>query len=670
MAKKPSYEELERRITALENELSKMRAEKESLGNREQALASVFNRAPVGIGIVKDRLIQFANAKICSMLGYEPDEIMGKSGRILFPDDEEHERVVKHKYPLLNRDGDATIETRFKRKDGTVLDIFMTSSLMDPRNPSSDIISVAIDRTQRKKMEETLRESEERFRGVFESSPTGIAIVDARDMHFINANNSFLRITGYSKEELSGLAVKDITHPDDWEKEKALIRKRNSMPVPTCPFEKRYIRKDGATRWVRVSGDVIDHGKNKGSLAIASVEDITERKKVEESLKDEAIRRRMLVEQSRDGIVVLDQYGKVYEANRQFSEMLGYSADEASQLYVWDWDDQWTREELMEMIRTVGVAGDHFETRHRRKDGSYYDVEISTNGVVHRGKKLVFCVCRDITGRKRAEEALKESEERFRTIIENIVDGVFICDLDGRFLLVNHAAAKNTGYTKKELLGLTVADIDGGSEERDDKGTIWTRLNEGDFIRIDTVHRRKNGTHYPAELHLIRMKLGGEPVLVGVARDVTERQRVAEKLVQNQERLEAAQALAHLGSWELDVITGKSKWSNEMFRLFGMAPSDKAPSYMEFLDLIHPQDRHLIEDLVSRALQFGEAYAGECRTNPERCPERIFEARVRCVKDNLGGETVHLIGTGLDITERKRAEQERNKYEHQLHPAH
>jgi PAS domain S-box-containing protein len=124
----------------------------------------------------------------------------------------------------------------------------------------------------------------------------------------------------------------------------------------------------------------------------------------ERALEDEVIRRRLLIEQSRDGIVVLDQNGKVYEANRRFTDMLGYSAEEILQLYVWDWDTQWTREELLIKIRTIDASGDHFETRHQRKDGTFYDVEISTNGIEYAGQKMVFCVCRDITDRKKAEE--------------------------------------------------------------------------------------------------------------------------------------------------------------------------------------------------------------------------------------------------------------------------
>jgi PAS domain S-box-containing protein len=127
-------------------------------------------------------------------------------------------------------------------------------------------------------------------------------------------------------------------------------------------------------------------------------------RQTERALEDEATRRRILFEQSRDGIVVLDQNGKVYEANQRFSDMLGYSAEETLHLYVWDWDTQWTREELMEQISIIGSSGDHFRTRHRRKDGTCYDVEISTNGAVYAGQKLVFCICRDITERKKAEE--------------------------------------------------------------------------------------------------------------------------------------------------------------------------------------------------------------------------------------------------------------------------
>ncbi len=126
-------------------------------------------------------------------------------------------------------------------------------------------------------------------------------------------------------------------------------------------------------------------------------------KQAEATLMDEAVRRRVLFEQCRDGIVVMDQNGKVCDANCRYAEMLGYSAEEVRQLHIWDWDTQWTREQLLGMLQSIDATGPFVETRHRRKDGSIYDVEISSSVACVGGLTFIFCVCRDITARKRAE---------------------------------------------------------------------------------------------------------------------------------------------------------------------------------------------------------------------------------------------------------------------------
>jgi len=151
------------------------------------------------------------------------------------------------------------------------------------------------------------------------------------------------------------------------------------------------------------------------------------------ALQDEAMRRRILIDQSRDGIVVIDQGGKVYEANQRYCEMLGYSAEEISQLHVWDWDTRWTPEQLLGMICTVDEVGDFFETRHRRKDGTYFDVEISTNGAEIGGEKLVFCVCRDITERKWAEHRIEHLNRVLRAIRD--VNQLIIRERDAEALI-------------------------------------------------------------------------------------------------------------------------------------------------------------------------------------------------------------------------------------------
>ncbi len=149
--------------------------------------------------------------------------------------------------------------------------------------------------------------------------------------------------------------------------------------------------------------------------------DITTRKMEEQALAQEAERRRVLFEQSQDGIVVLDLAGEVVELNRAFADMLGYSLEEAQRLRVWDWDDQMSKAELLARLVAVAEVGATFETRHRRKNGLLLDVEVSSGGVDWRGRTLVFAVHRDISLRKIMEtrqRRLLEELSRSNTDLE------------------------------------------------------------------------------------------------------------------------------------------------------------------------------------------------------------------------------------------------------------
>lgn len=174
-----------------------------------------------------------------------------------------------------------------------------------------------------------------------------------------------------------------------------------------------YPSADVPTSWLELLVTRLKDGGGDRVRDLVQVKDVTEHKRSEDLLNDEISRRRILVEQSRDGIVVLDEGGKVREANQRFALMLGYSMEEMGSLSVGDWEAVVPEESLQEMITSVGTAGDHFETRHRRKDGSEYEVEISTNGAMYGGKKYIFCVCRDITERKQAE---RERESLIREL--------------------------------------------------------------------------------------------------------------------------------------------------------------------------------------------------------------------------------------------------------------
>jgi PAS domain S-box-containing protein len=302
---------------------------------------------------------------------------------------------------------------------------------------------------------EELKESEERFRI---ASQITSDIVYERDLQtgiatFYGDIDTHL---GYDPGEYPRTweGWRENVHPEDlaWIESMSIDQMGPGVPYS---IEYRMRKKDGTyMTWLDSVMVICNEETGRPVKFIGAASDISERKQAEEALAGEAIRRRILVEQSRDGIVVLDESGKVFEANHRFSQMLGYSPEETLKLHVWDWDTQWEKEQLLEMIRTVDATGDHFETYHRRKDGTNIDVEISTNGAIIDGRKLVFCVCRDITERKKAEVQLKESEEYARTLSNSLGLGVFVVDAETREIVdVNPAAVKQTGLSKEQIIG-------------------------------------------------------------------------------------------------------------------------------------------------------------------------------------------------------------------------
>src|SRR4030042_528131 len=168
----------------------------------------------------------------------------------------------------------------------------------------------------------------------------GLGIYIVQDGRFQYANSLFQELTGYTEQELLGMYPLDLVHPEDREavREKAIENLKGNRVLP---YEYRFIRKSGDVMWISERLASIRYMGRRA--AVGSFMDITERKQAEEALAEEAIRRRILVEQSSDGISVLDENGKVYEANQRFAEMLGYSLEEVRDLHVWDWDTQCTR---------------------------------------------------------------------------------------------------------------------------------------------------------------------------------------------------------------------------------------------------------------------------------------------------------------------------------------
>jgi two-component system NtrC family sensor kinase len=382
---------------------------------------------------------------------------------------------------------------------------------------------------------------------------------------------------------------------------------------------------------------------------------ITERKKTEQALADEATRRRILIDQSRDGIVVLDKNGKVYEANQQFAEMLGYTPEEARQLSVFDWEFLYPREQVLEMIRTVDEAGDHFETQHRRKDGSTYNVEISTNAATFAGQKLIFCVCRDITERKKAEEAIRIAEKEKVDILDSMSEIVIFQDLEHHMLWVNKVASESACLTNEQISGRYCYDI-------------WAQRNKP-CVGCPVAKARQTGQPQEAEIatpdgkvwfiqgYPMRDEKGVITGLLEVALDITKRKHVEEALRQSEKKYKnLAEATSDL-IWESDERGYFTFVSPKIKDILGYEAKEIIGK-IRTLDLIPKAE---VKEWFKRFKQINakqEPFFGLEITNLHKNGNPVLFEISGIPKLDSDGNFIGYVGINKNITERKRMEEQ------------
>jgi len=261
--------------------------------------------------------------------------------------------------------------------------------------------------------------------------------------------------------------------------------------------------------------------------------------------------------------------------------------------------------------------------------------------------------------RKRAEDEIRHLKEFDENLINTMSEGIVVQNNDGNFTFVNPAVSAITGYLPEELLGAHWTKFIPADQHKIIKESDNRRLaGEASQYEIDFLHKSGNR---------INMLVSGSPLFenerfngsMAVFTDITERKQAEEALRQSQASLENAEAQAHLGSWSFDPATQSGHWSKEMFHLFGRDPALGTPPLPEFMELIHPDDRGRLAAAQTSILEGGESVSDDYRTNPERIPFRVLNAGFYSERDG-DGKVVRVLGTALDITERKHAEEEIN----------
>ena len=472
----------------------------------------------------------FFNEAFLKIFGYSRDEIMG-TNYSMYAAEEEIAKKVYRAYNHMFKTGLPlnSFEWDIIRKDGARRTLeFYASLLRDSQDRPAGFRGIVRDVTDSRKAEEALRESEERFRTLIELTSDLVYRVDTGGL-FIYVNPMFEKVTGHTASELKGLPFTAIIAPELRETIVDLFRKGiGGERIPA--YESEIMSRDGTRTPVEFMASTIHDkdGKPTGRFGIGR--DITERKRLEENLISSEKKYRNLVDNTLVGVYQTNPDGRILYANQAFSDMFGYdSPEELMSISVISlYKNKEDRKKFLEAIRKERKLL-NYDLELVTKDGEARDIILS--GALDGDSILGTLV--DITERKRAEEILRESEEKYRTILESTEEGYFEVDMAGNFTFFNQSLSRMLGYTEEEMRGMN----NRAYMDQETSRKVFRAFNEtyrtGVIMKyIDWELIRKDGSRVKVETSVsLRRNSSGDPVgFRGLVRDITERKRAEEAL--------------------------------------------------------------------------------------------------------------------------------------------
>jgi len=366
-----------------------------------------------------------------------------------------------------------------------------------------------------------------------------------------------------------------------------------------------------------------------------------------------------LLEASLNEIYVFDADTlRFRHANEGALKNLGYTLTEIRKLTPLDLEPEFTPESFRELIGPL-LRGEKpkqvFETLHRRADGSEYPVEMHLQLLTRGPERLFLAVILDITRRREMERELR----LLKSALQASANAVVLTDANGRIQWVNAAFCALTGYGAGEVLGQNPRMFKSGRHDRAFYENLWRTLTAGEVWHGEIINRRKDGTLYTEEMTLtpIRGAGGGITHCIAVKQDISDRKEAERRLKESEARLAQAQEMAHLGDWELDLDTHALRWSDEVYRIFGLAPRTVRLTNELFFSFVHLEEQQAIQQAVQIAVQTGRPYSIDHRIRRPDGSERVVHEHAQVVRD-ADGRVVKLRGTVQDITERKLAEEQ------------
>ena len=509
--------------------------------------------------------ITFANHQYTVLTGYTLDEIQrmvteNTFSHLFFPEDAGKIRSHIKEVGTFTEDETREVEYRFKRKDGQWR-WFLAREALFSRNPDGSLheyLGTFVDVTHRKEAEEALRESEKKFRTVFEQAAIGMGRVRFADTRWIEVNETFCRMLGYSPEEMSHIPWPEITHPEDVDPDLVSFRKMAAGELENYSLEKRFIHKQGYPVWARLTLSLVRDSRGLPDYEIAIIENITDKKMAEQALLESEEKFRKIFHTTTSVIAISTlRDGRYVDINEAFTRFTGYSRQEiigrnARELRIWtDLEERKDLVALLERDRRI----ENEEVAIRIKSGDIRFTIMSATIMQISGEQYIVSSGLDITERKRIEEELlKARNEAFHraaeldAALESLTEGIIFYDTDHSISHMNASAMNMLGFSpddvklpaedRVKLFRLLTKD---GEVPEKEELPGWRAL-QGEVVLGDELLVFPKGSDRPiyflTSAAPIRMPDGAVIGAIQSLTDITQRKQMEKEILKNRDELE------------------------------------------------------------------------------------------------------------------------------------
>jgi PAS domain S-box-containing protein len=512
----------------------------EALRESERKYRELFDLSPVGIFKTNSKgQALFVNPEMARILGADsPQDAVDNFqdlARDLYVDPNRRKEFID----LMGEKGAVeNFEYEARGLDGKCLWLSMNAKAREKLSDGTFIIDgFTTDITERKHAEASLWESREELAEIFSMSLDLICIADINSATFLKVNPAFSRILGYSEQELLDRSFLKFIHPDDVAPTFAIINERLKKGETVIDFMNRYQCKDGTYRWLQW----VSHPIPKRGVTFAVAHDITDRKRADEILLESEKKLQAVFNRSPVGLILFNSQSVVLDCNQHFANIFGVRREEYIGLNLLDrMSEGPIRQNLVNAISDDGVH--HYEGPYTSiLSAKQLYISLSSEKIA---PNLLIAIIMDVTERKWTEDALRESEEKFRLTFNFSPDAVNINRLDdGLFVDINEGFTRATGYTREDVIGRTSSEINLWHDPADRQQLVQGLRENGFFENLEARFRRKDGSLISALMSARVISLKGVSHIISITRDITERKLISAKLQQAQ-KFEAIGTLA------------------------------------------------------------------------------------------------------------------------------